>query len=83
VYNKTESKMVGALDSQKRAAEAREQRIRERDESTEETLPDGSVLGRSVEYKTVTFEDGVTKRVKHVVRYWISAYAVKHARLRG
>jgi len=71
--NRQESKLLGQIDAQRRSKERRELVARERDESTEEALPDGSVRGRSVEYRTITLENGTTKRVKNVVRYWRSA----------
>jgi hypothetical protein len=81
--NREESRLIGGIDAKKRAAELKETTQRERDESTEETLPDGSVRGRSVEYRTITLEDGTTKRVKSVVRYWRSAEAVRNDKFRG
>jgi len=83
--NRDEDKLLGTIDAQKRAQERYDERIknRDRDESTEEILADGGIRGRHVEYKTVTFEDGVTKRIKTVVRYWQSAEAVKHSKFKG
>lgn len=81
--NREENKLLGSIDAQRRFEQAKAERVRERDESTQETLKDGSIRGRSVEYKTITFPDGVTKRIKNVVRYWMSAEAVANSRYRG
>lgn len=83
--NRDEDKILGMIDAQKRAKDRHEERVknRDRDESEEKVDAEGNVRGRYVEYKTITLDNGETKRVKNVVRYFQSAEAVRHSKFKG
>lgn len=82
-YNKSESELVGKIDAQNLAVKTRKNFIRERDESKEELCEDGSLVGRSVEYKTITNPDESTYQAKSVVRYWCSAEALFYSKFKS
>jgi septum formation inhibitor-activating ATPase MinD len=75
--NRDEDRMIGIVESRIRAKQNHEEkvRLRDRDQSSERRDADGSVTGRHVEYRTVTLEDGSSRRVKSVITYYRDAEA--------